>query len=268
MKLGIFDSGLGGILIAKAIHQTFPDLEKIYLGDTANLPYGTRSKEMIYNASRNSIDWLFQQGCQLIIVACNTASASALRRLQQEYLPKAYPDRRILGVIVPTIEEAIDKGYSKLGVIGTNYTIESGVYPEELGKIKPTLKIVQKRTPLLVPLIEQGGDAWIDSVLDAYLSFAHNTDLDAVLLGCTHYIHLKDKIRTMLDCDVISQDELISNKLSLYFKNHPYIIDKINKNNKFKFYVTDITTEYQSNACALFGANITVALAKGVHANA
>ena len=266
MKLGIFDSGLGGILIAKAIHAQFPELDKVYLGDTLNLPYGSRSEKAIYQASKSSIDALFEQDCQLIIMACNTASARALRRLQQEYLPQTYPDRRILGVVVPTIEEAIERGYKKLGVIGTNYTIGAQIYTHELNKIDAGIEIVEKRTPLLVPLIEHGGDAYLDSVLDDYLSFTEGAGFDALLLGCTHYIHLKDRIRARYGFDVIAQDEIIPIKLSNYFKYNPEIIDKIRKNSFLDFFVTDLTVEYADNASALFGQNLNIKLLGGVHA--
>lgn len=265
MKLGIFDSGLGGILIAKAIHEKFSDIDKVYLGDTLNLPYGSRSEEAIYQASKACMEALFQQGCLLIVMACNTASAKALRRLQQEYLPEAYPERRILGVVVPTIEEAIDRGERKLAVIGTNYTIGAQIYTHELNKINPDIEIVEKRTPLLVPLIEHGGGDYLDQVLDDYLAFTKDADFDALLLGCTHYIHLKDRIRARYDFDVIAQDEIIPGKLSQYFKNHPEIIDNIDKNGVFNFYITDLTDEYVQNASALFGRDIDVKFLGGVH---
>lgn len=265
MKLGIFDSGIGGILITKAIHERFPEVDKVYLGDTMNLPYGARSEETIYRASRNCVDALFQRDCQLVIVACNTASARALRRLQQEYLPQAYPDRRILGVVVPTLEEAIERGYKKLAVIGTNYTIETGIYSDELKKINPDIEIVQKRTPLLVPLIENNGDAYLDAVLDDYLAFAQDEDFDALLLGCTHYMHLKDRIDDSYDFDVLAQDDIIPNKLNSYFKNHSEVIDKISKNGNLNFYITDLTPSYAENASALFGQEIKVRQMEDVH---
>jgi len=265
MKLGIFDSGLGGVLIARALHDKFPNLDKIYLGDTLNLPYGSRSEEAIYQASKNCMGALFAQGCQIIIMACNTASASALRRLQREYLPANYPDRRILGVVVPTIEAAIERGDKKLAVIGTNYTIGSGIYTEELQKIDPNMKITEKRTPLLVPLIEHDGDSYLEAVLDDYLDFTREDNYDALLLGCTHYIHLKDRVRQKYDFDVIAQDEIIPEKLAQYFKNHPELFDKITENGKIDFYVTDLTPSYVENASTLFGENINVKLMEDVH---
>jgi len=265
MKLGIFDSGLGGILIAKAIDAKFPDIDKIYLGDTLNLPYGSRSEEAIYQASKRCVDRLFAQDCQLIIMACNTASARALRRLQQNYLPRYYPERRILGVVVPTIEEAIDRGYRKLAVIGTNYTIGARIYSHELNKIDPDVEIVEKRTPLLVPLIENDGEQYLDQILDDYLAFMKDVDFDALVLGCTHYIHLKERIRARYDFDVISQDDIIPDKLVSYFERHPEINEKFSRNSCFDFYVTDLTDSYMRNSSALFGRDIDLKLMGDIH---
>lgn len=265
MKLGIFDSGLGGISIARAIDEKFPDMDKLYLGDTLNLPYGSRSQEAIYQACVRCMRAMFEQDCRLIIMACNTASARALRRLQQEFLPQYFPNRRILGVVVPTIEEAIERGYRKLAVIGTDYTINSAIYTHELTKINGDVEIVESCTPLLVPLIEGGGEKYLDLVLDDYLAFTKNAGFDALLLGCTHYIHLKDRIRAHYDFDVIAQDEIIPDKLALYLKRHPEIADDLLSRDGFDFYVTDLTERYAHNASILFGRNIDVQLMEDVH---
>ncbi len=265
MKLGIFDSGLGGALIARAIHCLCPDIDKVYLGDTANLPYGGRSEDVIYQASEACIDALFKMDCQLIIVACNTASAKALRRLQQDYLPKHYPDRRILGVVVPTIEHAIENRYTKLGVIGTEYTINSHIFAHELHKIKPDLGIVEHATPLLVPLLEHGGEAYIDMILKDYLGFTHDACMDALLLGCTHYIHLKDHIREHYPFSVISQDEIIPDKLVQYLERHPEIETKLTRNRKCSFYLTDYTDGYASNIRRLFSDTVDIQLFSDIH---
>ena len=265
MKLGIFDSGLGGVLIAKALHERFPDIDKIYLGDTLNLPYGSRSEEAIYHASKNCIDRLFAMDCQIVIMACNTASARALRRLQREYLPQNYPDRRILGVVVPTVEAAIERGYKNLAVIGTDYTIGKAIYSDELHKIDPSIKIFEKRTPLLVPLIENDGDQYIEAVLNDYLAFMHEENYDALLLGCTHYVHLKDRIREKYSFDVFSQDEIIPEKLASYFERTPNMHDALDKNGDTRFYVSDLTSRYAENASALFGQDITVQLMEDIH---
>lgn len=170
MKLGVFDSGLGGLLIARAIRETLPDVDMVYFGDTLHLPYGNRSVEAIYAYSRNAMDFLFAQDCQLVVTACNTVSASALRPLQQVYLPARFPDRRILGVVVPTLECCLDRGYKNLGVIATHHIVRSGIYAAELTKLDPAIKIHQQATPLLVPMIENDGMKWIRPVLEEYLA--------------------------------------------------------------------------------------------------
>src|SRR5579859_3847056 len=130
MKIGIFDSGLGGLVIAKSIIKRLPAYDYVYLGDTANVPYGSRGQAEIFRLTRRAVRRLFEDGCQLVIVACNTASTNALRKIQQEFLPKNFPDRRVLGVIIPTLE-SIDANHRRIGVIGTKATIKSGIYKKE-----------------------------------------------------------------------------------------------------------------------------------------
>ena len=245
MKLGIFDSGLGGVMIARSLRAHFPDIDIVYYGDTLRVPYGNRSHDAIYGFCKKAMDiMLGELDCRMVIVACNTASASALRKLQQEYLPAHYPDRRILGVVVPTIEHAIDKGYKRLGLIGTNYTVGSNVYQEELQKIDPSITIEQVNTPLLVPLIENDGEAWIDDVLDHYMKPLIAKGIDALILSCTHYVCLKDRIRERYGVDVISQDEIIPMKLDEYFGRHPEIFKDIGQSEMDAFYASDLTPAY------------------------
>lgn len=261
MKLGIFDSGIGGLLIAQSIRKIMPDIDMIYFGDTLHLPYGNRSKEAIYEYTKRAIDFLFNQECNLIVTACNTASASALRQLQQDYLPNSpYSDRRILGVVVPTLETAIDRGYKRLGLIATSYTIESGIYIEELQKIDPEIQIFQKNTPLLVPLIENNGEKWLPSVLEHYLTPLKNQNIECLILGCTHYPLLKQEVQHILGADIslISQDEIIPIKLKDYLARHPEITEKITQNGKKEFLVSDITDSYIRAAQHIYNKDITI----------
>jgi glutamate racemase len=253
MKLGIFDSGLGGVLIARSIRKTFPDIDIMYLGDTLHMPYGNRSAEAIYQHSKACMEAMFAADCRMIIMACNTASASALRRLQQDYLPDAYADRRILGVVVPTIEYALDRGYTNLGLIGTNYTVSTNVYEEELRKINPDIRIAQVKTPLLVPLIEHDGGAWLDSVLDSYLEPLAARGIEALLLGCTHYVALAERIKARYDFEVIAQDEIVPVKLAQYFERHPEIYGEIGRGAVDDFYVSDLTDGYAHSALKFYG---------------
>lgn len=258
MKLGIFDSGFGGLLITKAVQNLIPDLDIIYLGDTLHLPYGNRSEEAIYAYTLRCIDYLFRQGCKLIIMACNTASASALRKIQQGYLIEHYPDRRVLGVVVPTIEAAIDAGHERLGLIGTNYTVHSNVYEVELQKINPSVKIFQASTPLLVPLIEYDGMEWVDQVLDRYITPLAKQNIQSLILSCTHYACLKDTIKNRYGLSVISQDEIIPVKLADYLRRHPEISSMLSRNAQSHYFVTDLTANYKDSAYALYGSSINL----------
>lgn len=264
MKLGVFDSGLGGLLIAKSIREHIPDIDMMYFGDTLHLPYGNRSLDAIYAYSCRAVDFLFSEGCNLIVVACNTVSASALRRMQQVYLPQNYPDRRILGVVVPTLECAIDRGYRKIGLIGTNYTVKSNVYAEELQKINPNISIYQAAAPLLVPLIENEGMPWIDSVLEHYLRPILAQNIEGLILGCTHYVFLKDNIASIAGKDVslLAQDEIIPEKLTDYLRRHPEISNPIGRSGQSEFFVSDITQGYKNAAYKMYGREIDIRLAE------
>ena len=155
--IGVFDSGLGGLTVLKSFLRVLPDYNYIYLGDSARAPYGGRSQDTIYGYTKEAVDFLFAHGCELIIIACNSASAQALRKIQQEHLPKKYPGKNALGVIRPLVEEvARDKNINRVGVIGTRATIESCAYKTELKKLNSDLEIFQTSAPLLVPLIEEG----------------------------------------------------------------------------------------------------------------
>lgn len=254
MKLGIFDSGLGGVMIARTIREQLPDIDMVYLGDTLHVPYGNRSETAIYTYTKAAMETLFaMHDCQLIIMACNTSSASALRKLQQTYLPKAYPDRRILGVVVPTMEYVIEKEHDRIGLIGTNYTVASNVYQEELSKINPDIKIFQTNTPLLVPLIENDGMEWIGEVLDSYIRPLLAKGIQALILSCTHYVCLKDIIRERYKIEVYSQDEIVPIKLAEYLQRHPEIDGLIGKNGQADFFVSDMTPEYALKASEFYG---------------
>ncbi len=261
MKIGIFDSGLGGLVIGRTIIAALPDYDYLYLGDTLHVPYGKRSAETIFNLTKAAVEWLFAQECQLIIIACNTASATALRRLQQTYLPtSSYSDRRILGVVVPTLEQAIDHGATKLGLIGTQHTIQSNVYGEELQKLNPAIEIVSQTTPLLVPLIENQGLKWVRPILEEYLVPLKKAGIENLILGCTHYPILKPFIHEIFGSDfpLLSQEEIIPPKLIDYLNRHPEYEHKLTKNAARQFYVTDLASHYHATASHLFDDEIVL----------
>ncbi len=258
MKLGVFDSGLGGLLITRAIRKAMPDIDMIYFGDTLHLPYGNRSDKAIYHYTKQAMQYLFEQDCGLVVVACNTASAAALRKLQQTWLPKAHPGKNIIGVVVPTLETAIERGYKRFGLIATNYVIGSNVFSEELSKINPEIVLEQKATPLLVPLIENGGMDWVEDVLESYLTPMLARRIDALILGCTHYPFLRNQISAIAGdkVDIISQDDIIPAKLKDYLARHPEYT--IGRGGVSEFHVSDLTDHYLNASRAIYGEDITV----------
>ncbi len=253
MNIGIFDSGLGGLLITKSLIKKLSQYNYIYLGDTKRVPYGNRSSDTIYEFLKEAVEYLFKNDCKLVIVACNTASAQALRRIQQEFLPYHYPDRRVLGVIIPTCEVAAS-GSKKIGVIATQATVESGAFVVELKKIDKNISIIQRATPLLVPIIENGALKFADIILKEYLKPFKNK-IDTLILGCTHYPILKKEIQKIVGnkVKVIAQNDLIGAKLKDYLVRHPEIEKLLNKKSKNKFFVTDTTSTMKKNVKKWFG---------------
>ena len=170
MKIGIFDSGLGGLIVAKAIKKLMPEYDYVYLGDTKRVPYGPRSHDTIFEFTKQGVEYLFEkENCILIIIACNTSSARALRRIQQEYLPKHWPDRNVIGVLIPTAEACAN--YKKVGIIGTLGTISSNTFPIEIKKLNKMTKVFQNPAPMLVPLAEEGEKVLAKPFLEKYWAF-------------------------------------------------------------------------------------------------
>ena len=285
MRIGVFDSGLGGLIVAQSIVKRLPQYDYLYLGDTKRVPYGNRSQKTIHEFVSEALDYLFNKDCQLIILACNTASAEALRKSQQEYLPRNYPDRRVLGVVIPMAEAAIealsaakemagagsrpagpvgslsaDIAATRVGVMATASTVESGAFGRELNRIRPGIIVVQNPTPLLVPLVENDGFKYVGPVLDDYLKPLKERQVESLILGCTHYAALKDQIRERIDVPVISPDEVVPEKLADYLERHPEIESKLSKNGSRTFEVTDLTESYYALARRLAGKDVDLAL--------
>jgi glutamate racemase len=224
--IGVFDSGLGGLSVFQHFLKDLPNYNYLYLGDNARLPYGEKSPDTIYQYTKEAVDYLFSAGCNLIIIACNTASAQALRRLQQEYLPKYYPDRRILGVIRPLVEAAVQRSnLKKVGVIGTKATINSRAYSLEIKKLNPTIQVIEQAAPLLVPLIEEG---WAKKsvtrmILKKYLQPLKARQIQALILGCTHYPFLLTAIKEIVGRRIVvfQPGEIIATSLKKYLNRHP-----------------------------------------------
>jgi glutamate racemase len=261
MRIGVFDSGLGGLAIGSAIMSRLPQYDYLYLGDTKRVPYGVRSQATVHEFVGQALAFFFEQNCRLVILACNTASAESLRKTQQDYLPKMYPDRRVLGVIIPTAEEAVARsGGSRLGVLATNSTVESDAYGRELRRLRPDCHLIQQPAPLLVPLIENDGIKYMDPVLDDYLAPLLEQNVEAILLGCTHYCLVKDQIRARVSVPVISQDEVIPAKLADYLGRHPEIEQDLGKSGNRRYCVTDLTSTYQRLAATLTGEDLELEL--------
>lgn len=246
MKIGVFDSGYGGLSIFKSIHERLPDYDYIYLGDNARTPYGGRSFEAILKFTTQGVRYLFAQDCKLIIIACNTASAKALRNIQQKYLPTAHPDRRVLGIIRPSVEEIALSSQSRVVALwATEGTVRSMSFVIELEKYAPGVRLVQQACPLLVPLVEAGeleGPGVGHFVRKYWQQTAEQSpEIDALLLACTHYPLLLPAIRAAVPPQVriLVQAEFVANSLVDYLKRHPEIETCLSHNRSETLYTTD-----------------------------
>jgi len=260
--IGVFDSGFGGLTILKAFLAALPEYHYLYLGDSARTPYGNKSLKVVYEYTRQAVDFLFRQGATLIILACNTASAKALRRIQQEWLPVHYPDRRVLGVAIPLAEAAVDASrYGRIGVVGTRATIESKVYEQELHKLEPGLKIYEQPCPLLVPLVEEGwvGKPETNMILKKYLRSLKSKKIDTLILGCTHYPFLKKDITRIMgkNCHTLDAPGIVADKLVDYLERHPEIEERLSREGKRAFYTTDDPERFKDFGEKFMGRNIS-----------
>jgi glutamate racemase len=242
--IGVFDSGLGGLTVLRAFLKHLPQYDYLYLGDNARAPYGNKSLEVIYGYTRQAVEFLFGRGCILIILACNTASAKALRKIQQEWLPLHHPDRRVLGVVIPLAEVGVQvTRYGRIGVIGTRATIETKVYQQELDKLRSDLKVYGLACPLLVPLVEEGwaGKPETNRILKKYLRHLKDRKVDTLILGCTHYPFLQKDIGRIMgkNCKVLDGPEIVADKLQDYLHRHPEIETRLSRNGKVCYYTTD-----------------------------
>lgn len=263
--IGIFDSGYGGLTIFDKIHQTLPGYDYIYLGDNARAPYGPRSFEVVYRFTRQAVMKLFDEGCHLIILACNTASAKALRTIQQKDLPQWDPERRVLGVIRPTVEMMDQVSHSKhIGILGTPGTISSNSYTIEIGKMFPHIKVTGLACPMWVPLVEYnefdspGADYFVQKYIDRILSA--DPAIDTLVLGCTHYPLLMDKIKAHLPQGItlFSQGKHVAESLADYLQRHPEIDDKLTRGGRCRFLTTESAEKFSSAASIFLNQPIQV----------
>jgi len=248
--IGIFDSGFGGLTVLKYFLKDLPDYNYIYFGDNARAPYGSKSQEVIYNYTLEVVDFLFSKNCDLIIIACNTASAQALRKLQQEYLPKKYPNKRVLGVVRPLVEKvAEDKKIKRVGVLGTKATVNSHVYKIELNNINSDLEVFEQSAPLLVPLIEEGWSKKDETkkILRKYLKSLKEKKVQSLILACTHYPFLLKEVRNITgkNCEVYDPGEIIAKSLKKYLEKHIELNIEKQKNSNLEFYTTDDINKFR-----------------------
>lgn len=261
--IGIFDSGFGGLTIFREIKARLPQYDYIYLGDNARAPYGNRSYETIHEYTWQCVRWLLSQGCPLVVLACNTASAKALRQIQQRDLPTFFPDRRVLGVIRPTAEVigTFGKGGS-LGILGTAGTVQSGSYLMEIEHFFPDLKVFQQACPLLVPMIEDGQHQSEGAIyfLRSYIGqlLAKATDMDVLLLACTHYPLMEESIRNLLpdDIKIVSQGKLVAESLEQYLDRHTSIASCISTGGTTHFYTTDEAEDFERHTAQFYGTAV------------
>ena len=258
--IGVFDSGYGGLTVLREIVRKLPQYDYVYLGDNARTPYGTRSFDTVYHYTLECVRHLFDRGCRLVILACNTASAKALRNIQQLDLPTLAPDRRVLGVIRPTTE--VIGHYSKtghVGILATRGTVTSESYVVEIEKFFPELRVFQEACPMWVPLVENGeytslgADYFVQQHINRLM--AQSPDIDTLLLACTHYPLLLDKIRLAVPAytTILSQGHIVADSLADYLQRHPDLEAQCSKHGQRTFLTTDSTDDFDRQATVFYG---------------
>lgn len=254
MKIGFFDSGLGGLFILRAVVQKLPSYEYVYYGDTAHLPYGDKTEEEVYELTKAAVEELFARDCALVIIACNTASAETVRRLQETILVGQWADRRILGVIIPTVETIVEKSPQRVVLLATKRTVESGKYERELKKLNFTGHLTALATSELVPLIEAGREDEAARVAIEKLATIVRPG-DVVVLGCTHYTLLKTELRTHYSTTVtfLAQDEIIPDKLANYLLRHPEIKNRLTSTGGRSIILTEHRPDYDRVTAEFLG---------------
>ena len=269
--IGVFDSGYGGLTVLKELIKAIPEYDFLYLGDNARTPYGTRSFDVVYDYTLQAVNYLFEQGCPLVIIACNTASAKALRNIQMLDLPRIAPDNRVLGVIRPSVEkvsEITKNGH--IGVLGTVGTVVSESYPIELekwseGRVKST---IQEACPMWVPLVENneienaGADYFVQKNIDSI--FSKDETIDTLILGCTHYPLLIDVIKKYVpeNVNILTQGAIVAEKLLDYLKRHPEMEKRLTKGKTLDYQTTESAATFESKAALFMGSEVN---AKTVH---
>ncbi len=262
--IGVFDSGYGGLTILSEIRKLLPSYDYLYLGDNARAPYGTRSFELVYDFTLQAVKYLFSRGCKLVILACNTASAKALRSIQQNDLPLIDTTRRVLGVIRPTVEKIGEISRSRhIGVLGTPGTINSQSYEMEVAKLYPDIKVVGQACPMWVPLVENrevdspGTDYFVEKYIKILVD--NDREIDTMILACTHYPLLLPKIRrfTPENIKILSQGHLVAESLADYLLRHPEMELCCSKNGHCEYLTTENSAKFDELASIFLNTEIT-----------
>lgn len=269
MKIGIFDSGYGGLTVFQKIQHLLPNYDYIYLGDNARTPYGTRSFEVIYDYTLQAVRKLFEMDCELIILACNTASAKALRSIQQLDLPHLDPTRRVLGVIRPSVEAVVRTSTTRnIGILATQGTVDSQSYVLEIAHLAPEMRVFQQACPMWVPLVENneynssGADYFVRKYIDQLI--AQCPQIDTIILACTHFPLLRKKIEQYLPpkITILEQGEIVAQSLADYLKRHTEIETKLSHNATVSFYTTESIGKFETTAKIFFDGDLNVVQAK------
>lgn len=262
--IAVFDSGYGGLTVLQDLLDEFPEYDFIYFGDNARAPYGSRSFDVVYRYTRQVVQWLFERGAHLVILACNTASAKALRTIQQVDLPKWDPSRRVLGVIRPSVELLAEtSGSGHIGILGTEGTVLSQSYPLEINKLSPQLIVTQEACPLWVPIVEnhqmetEGARFFVKKNLDNL--FEKDKDIDTVVLGCTHYPLLLPVIRELLPDKVriISQGPVVAESLRDYLQRHPDMEKRISRTGTCEYFTSEQADRFGESATLFLNRPVT-----------
>lgn len=262
--IGVFDSGYGGLTILDAIRKKLPQYDYLYLGDNARAPYGPRSFNIVYRFTLEAVKYLFDQGCNLVILACNTASAKALRTIQQNDLPKIDPSRRVLGVIRPTVEKIGEISQSgNVGILGTSGTVQSRSYDMEIAKFHSGFKVFSQSCPLWVPLVEnlEGNGDGADYFVEKYINLllAQSSDIDSIILGCTHYPILIEKIKkyTPRHIHIVEQGAIVADSLADYLSRHPEIEERCAKTGTCTYLTTEDENKFSEMASVFLNEKIS-----------
>ena len=262
--IGVFDSGYGGLTILDAIRKKLPQYDYLYLGDNARAPYGPRSFNIVYRFTLEAVKYLFDQGCNLVILACNTASAKALRTIQQNDLPKIDPSRRVLGVIRPTVEKIGEISQSgNVGILGTSGTVQSRSYDMEIAKFHSGFKVFSQSCPLWGPLVENleangdGADYFVEKYINLLL--AQSSDIDSIILGCTHYPILIEKIKkyTPRHIHIVEQGAIVADSLADYLSRHPEIEERCAKTGTCTYLTTEDENKFSEMASVFLNEKIS-----------